>query len=396
MGSIEINNSARQEIVLTLALKEALSILTMPLPELAMWLQEQIERNPALQFENAPSTRGAGDWIEQLPAQGPGFHEHLLAQAREVLTTKADLKGMEELIGNLDERGFCLSGDARLLKVLQTFDPPGVGADSLQHALLLQLERRGERETLAYRLVKECYNDLLRNQRETICDKLSCSRETLDETLITTLSTLTLNPRALFDTAATPVHLPDIFVESADNGWVISLNDALLPKFHVNLESQLSSRFTAAAEWIQKMVTKRGEMMVKVAEVVLAIQADFFHGKTADLKPLTVRYVARKTGLHESTVSRVVKDKYLASPRGVFPLRFFFSQKAASDEVSCYTAKEKLKVLVQKEARESPLTDEALAKALAEQGVPCARRTVAKYRKSLGIPSAARRNTLSI
>lgn len=395
MGSIkiktELKSKLEQRAILTLALREALSILEMPTPALAEWLQEQIEQNPALQFEEeAPvhwEKKQSQDpsWVDQLAAPTQTLHDYLLEQAREVLSTPDELQEMEQLIGNLDEKGFLgeTPADPHLLRLLYSFDPPGIGAKNLQHSLLLQLERLGKKETLAYHLIQDHYDDFLHQRKN-----LPCSLEEL-EAAIAILSTLSLAPAAPFRTHAFALQTPDLYIESYESGWIISHNDALLPKFRLDLSPELS-RFEPSARWVEKMIKRRGAIMTAVMKIVLEVQNDFFLGKTSDLHPLSFKEVAKRLSLNESTISRAVKEKVISCPRGIFPLRFFFPH-ASSDSISHHTAKERLKLLIEKENKKKPLSDQELSEALQTQGIPCARRTITKYRKSLKIPNASQR-----
>ncbi len=401
MRAIKINAELKprteQATILTLALKEALSILEMPLPALSEWVQEQIEQNPCLQFEEEsfewekerPNrfhtlSHGETSWIDQIAAPGQTLYDYLLEQAREVLSSD-DLKEMEELIGNLDEKGFLVDtpADPKLLNILYKFDPPGIGAKNLQHSLLLQLERMGEQESLAYRLIHDHYDDFI-NRRKN----LPCSPKEL-EAAIDILSHLSLDPAAPFRALSLPLQTPDVFIESHDNGWIISHNDALLPKFTLNLAPELS-RFEPSARWTLKMLNRRGQIITAIVKIVLEVQNDFFLGKTSDLQTLSFKHVAEKLSLHESTISRAVKEKVISCPRGIYPLRFFFPH-ASSASISHHTAKERLKNLIAHETKHKPLSDQELSKLLQAQGIPCARRTIAKYRKSLKVPAASQR-----
>lgn len=402
MESIKINaelkSRTEQRTILTLALREALSILEMPLPALAEWLQEQIEQNPALQFEEEPGdwekersnnfytlSHAETSWIDQIAAPGETLYTHLLQQVREVLSSPDDIKEMEELIGNLDEKGFLedTPADPKLLNILYTLDPPGIGAKNLQHSLLLQLERKGKKESLAYRLIHDHYDDFI-NRRKN----LPCLPKELED-VVDTLSHLSLDPAAPFRQLSLPLQTPDVFIESHENGWVISHNDALLPKFTLHLTPELS-HFEPSARWTLKMLNRRGQIITAIVKIVLEVQNDFFLGKTSDLHPLSFKQTAEKLSLHESTISRAVKDKFVSSPRGIYPLRFFFPH-ASSASISHHTAKERLKTLIEQENKHKPLSDQELSKLLHAQGIPCARRTIAKYRKSLKVPVASQR-----
>ncbi len=395
MGSIkiktELKSKLEQRAILTLALREALSILEMPVPALAEWLQEQIEQNPALQFEEEEPVywekKHSQDlsWVDQLAAPSQTLHDYLLEQAREVVSTPEELQQMEQLIGNLDEKGFLgeTPSDPHLLRLLYSFDPPGIGAKNLQHSFLLQLERLGEKETLAYRLIRDHYDDFLHQRKN-----LPGSSDEL-EAAIEILSQLSLAPAAPFHHHALPLQTPDLYIEPYESGWIISHNDVLLPKFKLDLSPELS-RFEPSARWVQKMITRRGEIMTALMKIVLEVQNDFFLGKTSDLHPLSFKEVAKRLSLNESTISRAVKEKVISCPCGIFPLRFFFPH-ASSDSISHHTAKERLKMLIENENKKKPLSDQELSKALHAQGIPCARRTITKYRKSLRIPVASRR-----
>lgn len=387
MRSIKTELKPKQATVLTMALREALSILEMPTLDLAEWLQEQIEHNPALQFdEKQPSHKGSF-WTEleahQIAAPPPTLYYHLLQQARECLS---DTQEIEILIGNLDDKGFLddPSANPALVQLLQTFDPPGVGAKNLRHSLLLQLERKKEQTSLAYRLIQDQYDDFIHN-------RTTCSPQEL-ASAIDTLSSLSLDPAAPFRAQTFIPQTPDIFIESQETDWVITLNDTLLPRFTIDMSPELY-RFHPSAQWIEKMVSRRSQIMIAVVKIVLEVQSDFFFCKTSDLHPLSFKQVAAKLSLHESTLSRAVKDKVLSCPRGIYPLRFFFPH-TSSDSISHHTAKERLKVLIEREDKHRPLSDQALTSALHSQGIPCARRTVTKYRQSLQIPAAyLRRST---
>lgn len=413
-----------QKLVLTFALRQALSILEMPLPELAEWLREQIEQNPALQFAEEEAEEELEDataegfevlehldplfssaifpethseqppWIEQIASPPPTLSHHLLQQAREALSSSHDLTRMEELIGNLDEKGFLAASptDPSLLNLLQSLDPPGVGARSLQEALLLQLKRQGKKDSIAYRIVHDHYDDFIHSRHKILCQKISCTTEKLQTIIQETLSSLSLDPAAPFRHASFPTAIPEIFIEGSAGQWRITLSDAFLPKFKRNFSDSSDMRhFETAALWVEKMIGRRHQILTQVVKLVAEIQSDYFQGNTSDLQPLTLHQAAKKLKLHESTLSRIVKDKYLFCPRGIFPLRFFFPHATANSNISHHTAKERLKELINHENKQNPLSDQKLAAALHAQGVLCSRRTVTKYRRNLKLPPAFQR-----
>ena len=363
MGSIKINAQLKQSTILTAQLREALAILEMPIVDLSLWLQTQIEQNPAIQYSDEISSHST-PFIDDLPAPPLSLRDHLLAQARE-----ADVD-LETIIDSLDEKGF-IDTDHPLLPILQSFDPPGIGARDLRQCLLLQLQRKNLQNTPAYRLIHDHYDDFIHSRIPT------------DEEAIALLSTLSLNPAAPFRSHTTIAQIPDIFIDSRGT---ITLNDSLLPKFSVDHSPDLG-KFLTAALWLEKMMARRSDLILSITQTVLTVQHDFIFSKTSDLSPLAFKDLAKKLSVHESTISRAVKDKIVSCPRGIFPLRFFFAH-------SHHTAKERLKTLIDRENKKKPLSDEELSLALLSQGIPCARRTVTKYRKSLSIPAAFARKSI--
>ena len=368
MGSIKINAQLKQSTILTAQLREALAILVMPIHDLALWLQTQIEQNPALQYSDEISSRST-PFIDDLPAPPISLRDHLLAQAREA---QVDL---ETLIDSLDEKGF-IDTDHPLLPILQSFDPPGIGARNLRECLLLQLQRKNLQNTSAYRLIHDHYDDFIHSRLNSASLKEA----------IALLSILSLNPAAPFRSHTTIAQTPDIFI---DTRGTITLNDSLLPKFSVDHSPDLG-KFLKAALWLEKMMNRRSEMILSITQTVLTVQNDFIFSKTSDLSPLSFKDLAKKLSVHESTISRAVKDKIVSCPRGIYPLRFFLPH-STTESISHHTAKERLKTLIDRENKKKPLSDQDLSQALHAQGIPCARRTVTKYRKSLNIPAASDR-----
>lgn len=427
MRKLKSELKSEQKISLTIALREALTVLEMPLVEFAEWVQKQIEHNPALEsqdeelvslweeekppgfeildkldssfqstlFPETPSNEPS--WIDQIAAPPPTLRCHLMAQARETLLHPDKLQQMEELIDSLDERGFLTTvcADIDLARLLQSFDPPGIGAQSLQQCLLLQLELRDEKNLLAYRLIQDYYEDLLQNRLDLLSQKLGCSLELLQSVVRDSLAPLNLNPAALFHPSSVPAQIPDIFVEPSDNGWLIRLNDTFIPKFQVSCLPELH-RYQPSARWVETIVSRRGAIMTRIVRLIFEVQADFFQGKSSLLNPLSLREAAHRLTLHESTISRAVKEKYVSCPQGIFPLRYFFPHASSDSEISHLTAKERLKELINRENKRKPLSDQKLAAALQSQGIPCARRTVTKYRQNLLIPPASERKKNSL
>ncbi len=328
----------------------------------------------------------------------------------------------EFLIGSLDERGYLtLTNDEivahtgtepervdRLVGALQECEPHGVGARDLHECLLVQLRARNEKGTLAYEIIEDHWEsvknrrltDIARAMKVTIHDV----QEAMDD-----IATLSPNPGGTVAGGDARYVYPDLVVERVADEYVVSLNDKNVPRIRINraYEKVLLSnsdgddktrafvkRKLKSARWIVQTIEQRRRTMVKVMQKIVEKQLGFFDHGVLHLKPLILQDVAREIDMHESTVSRVTSGKYVQTPRGVFELKFFFSSglhAAQGEDISSKAAKEKIHRLIESEDKHKPLSDQKLADTLKIEGVGIARRTVAKYREQMGIPSARMR-----
>jgi RNA polymerase sigma-54 factor len=312
-----------------------------------------------------------------------------------------------ELIGEPDE----VIEDLQIaLKHLQSLDPPGVGARNPRECLLLQLAnlpatpaRELARTIVSDHLEQLASRDYARIKKATGCD---------DEALRVAQDLIrSLNPRpgAQFATLDTRYVVPDVIVKKLRGQWVAQLNQEAMPRLRINRQyADLLRRHRASggnnlagqlqeAKWLIKNVQQRFDTIARVAQAIVDRQRAFFdHGEVA-MRPLTLREIAETVDLHESTISRVTTQKYLACPRGVYELKYFFGSHVATDTggaASSTAIRALIRQLVAAEDGHKPLSDARIADILGEQGIVVARRTVAKYRESLGIPPVNLRKTL--
>jgi RNA polymerase sigma-54 factor len=420
--NLNLRLKTQQALILTLGMQQALHILQLPVTELAGWLQCQIEQNPALQFDESPSD----DDFSELNLEADGFeilnhldetfvqsvfpdesipeekqisapsslHDHLMAQARVVLTDPEMLHKAEEIIGHLDSRGFigdCFP-DMDILKIVQTFDPPGIAARNLRESLLIQLELLGKKTTLAYQIIENHFEAIMKGKLSYVAQQIQSTPSRLTALLKHEISSLNFHPGSQFRSDPSPSIIPDIFVEQMGKNWNIKINETFLPRFTIAAPSPEISNFYSEAKWIQTILERRGEILRKITSYLLEKHASFFQGTTTNIEPFTLQEMSQKLNLNESTIGRAVKDKYLSCPQGIFSLKHFFPHSATKGtETSHLDAKKLLKHLIDQEDKKHPLSDLTLAQAMAEAGIPCARRTIAKYRKSLKIPTASLR-----
>ena len=458
----ELSMQQSQRLVMTPELRQALKILQLPVAELREYLEEQLLQNPVLELKEDGGEDSASEqppdeeqdrervdneeWAEffhdgrdlgmsagrvasrqeQEPgfeafyAQAPTLQEHLLAQLQLAGLDGTRSRVAEFLIGNLDDHGLLtvdleevvrrLSADAEVveqaLRAVQSFDPPGVGARSVQECLLLQWESLGYTNPLGPTLIREHLGDLAEGRITRIAAALGVSPLQIQEA-VDLLKTLDPKPGRRFGHPLDVRYVvPDVLVERVGTDYVIIANDAPIPRLGVSpqyrqllrttdgetrkfLESKLHS-----ALWFLKSIEQRRLTLYRVMDSIVKRQRAFFDCGVRHLKPMTLREVAEMIGMHESTVSRAVAGKYAQTPQGVFELRFFFSRGVEGQPgtgISAESIKRIMRDLVEQENPREPLSDQALAGRLSERGIPISRRTVAKYREEMGLASSTRR-----
>jgi len=297
---------------------------------------------------------------------------------------------------------------ARMLETVQGLDPAGVGARDLRECLMLQLKDAGLEQSVPYRLVRDCFDELINHRWSEISKRFGISpsdvQKAADE-----IAKLDPKPGLVYSDASDNYIIPDLVVEKIDGKYHVFLNDANLPRLKLSRAYQeiardkkkfegenkefISNKLNSA-NWMIQAIEQRRQTMLKVMNYIVERQRDFFEKGVQYLKPLTLREVAEVISMHESTVSRVTNEKFVQTPRGVLPLKFFFSSGLSTtggEDVSARGIKDQIQKLVENEDPKHPLTDQAIVNILKESGVQIARRTVAKYRDQLGVLSARMR-----
>jgi RNA polymerase sigma-54 factor len=366
----------------------------------------------------------AEEFVERVPVAKRSFTEALISQLRIATDDERTIEIGDYLIGSLDESGYltCALEEVantfktaqqeveRILRIIQTFDPPGVGARNLQECLLIQLGARGLEDSLATRIIREHFDDFKQKKYPELSKKL---RVSILEIQAQCKVISTLDPKPGFEiSAAEPQYvIPDLVVEKVDDKYVVYLNDKNIPRLRINhvyqeellKDSKDGDRETRefiqsrlkSARWLIQTIEQRRRTMVKVMECIVDKQREFFEKGTAFLRPLTLQQVASEINMHESTVSRVTTNKYVQTPRGVFELKFFFSSSLGTQdggEISAKSAKDTIRKIIEREEARNPLSDQKIADMLKKDGLNIARRTVAKYREQLGLlPARMRR-----
>ena len=397
------------------------------------------------------------EYYEPVSVDTPELGDHLHDQLTLLRLSDRDLLLGEEIIGNVNDEGYleapldeivqslndfmragdgwegvepyALSEAERMLKVIQLFDPAGIAARDLRECILLQLrdcvvqdlvKETGEgeppeadvderlRTSLAYRIVDQYFDQLINHRWSEISKELSITprdvQDAADE-----VAKLDPKPGLKYASSGDNYIIPDLIVEKIEGEYLVFLNDTSLPrlklsktyrdiakdkkKFQGENKEFISNKLNSA-NWMIQAIEQRRQTMLKVMNFIVDRQRDFFDKGVQYLKPLTLREVAEVIDMHESTVSRVTNEKFVQTPRGVFPLKFFFSSglsTTSGEDVSARGIKAQIEKLVSDEDPAHPLTDQAIVNILKNDGIQIARRTVAKYRDQLGVLSARMR-----
>lgn len=462
---LSLNVSLRQTLAPQLI--QSLKLLQMPILRLEQTIRQELAVNPMLEElevaedvqepeleeptpeEQAESDNDKIDWEDYLgddseyvpkspreireeildrgPVTETTLFDHLEEQLSFVRMPENERQIGEYILGNIDERGYlCVSVEEiaeelkidpevveKVLAIIQSFDPPGVGARSLQESLLIQLQERGEEKTLAYRVVQEYLDQLDRKSPLQIAKLMSVPFEDVQRAMDTIRQ---LNPQpatGIFTQGAMPV-VPDLVVERVGDEFVVVHNDRNIPRLRVNQGyRELLRRGNSTpketkeyvrgkldqARWLLNAINQRRSTMIRVMESIVEFQREFFEKGTSFLKPLIMEQVADHVGMNVATISRVANDKYVQTPHGVFEIKYFFNAgvpQESGEDLSKRMVKQKIETLIKNEDPAKPLSDQEIYQRLNNEGIQIARRTVSKYREELKIlPARFRKRVLA-
>ncbi|ADI02608.1 MULTISPECIES: RNA polymerase factor sigma-54 [Syntrophothermus] len=453
----DLSLEQRQKLIITPELRQAIAILQMSALELDEYLQQELAENPFLELKDDPEpvevelkSEDEGfetEWweyfldrsdlgylgpkekseeskgYENLLTKAPTLHEHLLFQA-DITLSDEDMVIGEFLIGCIDDNGYLRVGIAeaaqhlgvaneqveKVLKVIQTFEPYGVGARSLSECLCIQLVQTGKINPVAEKIVREHLDDLGKGRVAKIAARMGISVKDVQETA-DLIRTLDPKPGRQYGNSYDIRYLvPDVIVERINGEYVIQVCEGNLPRlvinqFYQNMLKQpglfgheakkfMEDRF-ASALWIIRSIEHRRLTLYKVASCIVEVQREFLDKGVKYLKPLNLKQVADMIGVHESTISRATAGKYIQTPQGVFELKYFFgSAVSAAEGIEKYASrsvKKLIKEMIDAEDARNPLSDQKIAEVLEQSGIKISRRTVAKYRTELGIMSTSAR-----
>jgi RNA polymerase sigma-54 factor len=436
-----------------------MDLLYMPLLDLQQYLKQELVVNPFLEMvedqdvlETTPSEEseepeaedGEVDWEkilldgfdsgyranpqevfefhERVPVTSITLYDHLRRELYLLKISEKEREIGEEIIGNINEDGYLTCDTSEIaegmsidvteidamLEVVQSFEPTGIGARDLQESMLLQLKEHDGKDSPAYLMVRDYFEQLSQHKWNEIAQQTGMTiKEIQDHS--DRIAGLEPKPGRIFSSTDDQYVIPDIIVDKVDGDYVIYLNDGNVPRLKRSSSYYEVARDKKAfkgetkkfifekmnsANWLIQAIEQRRQTMLKVMSYIVDRQREFFDMGISHLKPLTLREVAETIEMHESTVSRVTNQKFCQTPRGVFKLKFFFSSGIETydgEEVSARGIKAKISKLIEEEEPSKPYTDQAIVNYLKDEGIKIARRTVAKYRDQMGILSARMR-----
>ncbi|QIZ10531.1 RNA polymerase factor sigma-54 [Priestia megaterium] len=423
------------KLAMTQELSQAIALLQYSAHELTAFLEDKALENPLLQVENGnikpmnplidrnrrKHQKAEKDWIDQIADKPFSLEDYLLSQLKITNLSVEQLSVIRHLIQSLDENGYLIGDLSEIAKnlrvmedsveeclaIIQTLEPAGIGARNLQECLLMQIYYLNPDNELAQKIIGDHFIPFAEKKWKKIAKELKVTLKDIQD-VYDQIQTLNPKPGAILGKEATTYIIPDAIVEQSSEGLTVRMSDESLPRISLNEQyyhkfkdqDQQVSRFLQDKlqdyQWIQKSIEQRKETLTRVVAKIIEKQASFFQKGSQYLVPMTMKEVAGELDIHESTVSRAVREKYVQTPIGTFALKTFFTstiQTVSDDENTSSTqVKKKIATLIEKENKQKPLSDQEIVEHLKiEEGMVVSRRTIAKYRDQLGIPSSSKR-----
>lgn len=427
------------KMVMTTELRQAIELLQLSTYELMQFVQKQAEENPFIEFvendsyqasyEKRPrrkTTHSEVDPLDFVTGHEKSMHEQLLEQLTWMQLTNNSYKILHYLILNINEQGFLTLTEEEIAthfdlnmetveanrNLLFRLEPIGIGATDVTECLLIQAQMLFPEDAILHRIIEDYLKALAEKKWQKIAKELNIELRDV-KMAFEKIQTLNPRPAAIFESTKTDYVTPDIVVtfDETEQIHTVQLNDHYIPSMHFNRAyteelpntkevSQYVQGNFKKFEWLQKSIMQRRDTIIKIMEVIIRHQAAFLKDGFRSLKPLTLKDVAEEIDMHESTVSRATANKIVQTPTGTFELRHLFSTKLATsdgDDTSQTTVKEMIRELVEVEDKYRPLSDQKIANMLKdEKEIVISRRTVAKYRDELQIPSSSKRKEIKV
>ncbi len=393
------------------------------LNQLELDIEEHLNQTESFLTKRTSEEEKLKNFLDQSVCAQTTLREFLIEQAHDAFNhSEEDLKIGEILFGYLDASGLIstpLSEIAcfhaiqekdllRVLKIVQTFEPYGIASSSIQECFLNQLRCFKKEASLCFEIIRDHYDDLLHNRIPSIQKKIGCTFEDIRDAIEKEIAKLDIHPGMQFSTRSAQALIPDVTLRQENDQLIVDVERDAFPLLRLNKRylkmlrnedtpketKQYIKQHFMSAKWLFKNLQERFSTIERIARILAKKQLNFFMEPEGELVPMTMKMVAEELELNESTVARTVANKCIATPKGLFPLRFFFTTKYISDKgenLSSATIKNAIVKIIENEEKTTPLSDEDISQLLKEKGIICARRTVAKFRHLLTIGNAHQR-----
>ncbi|NGX53029.1 MAG: RNA polymerase sigma-54 factor [Candidatus Anoxychlamydiales bacterium] len=404
-----------QKLQMTYLMKRAFLMLQMTNLELKNFLETEIEKNPILEIKpnynyNSNQANDEKKTFSSIKYK-PSLFEHLFTQAKEAFFLKKDLFIAENIIGNLDKRGY-FSLDIKIfakdlnisqenifkvLKIIQTFDPKGIAVKNLKERFLLQIDNK---KSLEYRIINDHFENILKNKINIIAKKIKKNVRDTQNIIEKIILRSNFDPTEKFSKDFPKDIRADVSINKLGKNWIIEIDDDL-PYFEINknlvnlLEKDKkysSKKYLFLAMILMKNIKMRRKTLYNISLYIIKKQRSYLLDKS-ELLPMSIKEVAASLNLHPSTISRSILNKYIKCPKGLLPIKSFFTQNLKNKKSSLDLPKAKLFLIdiISNEDKKAPLSDIKITKLMKEKGFDIHRRTIAKYRKILKIGSSNQR-----
>ncbi|MDC2865541.1 RNA polymerase factor sigma-54 [Bacillus sp. BP-3] len=418
-------------LAMTQELRQAITMLQYNVQELTEFLYEQSLENPLIELggfdrekkKSKTTSKQTENQMEIYSVDSTTIQQHLVNQLQYYKIDEEQRKIASFIILNVNENGYLQETNEELasllsvrieevnscMELVQSLEPAGVGARNIQECLSIQLKRLQKRSALAEMIVDEHFAYFVKKDWRKLANVLKCSTEELQEA-VHVITSLQPKPGLAFSAEKPMYIVPDMAVKKEENRLVIQMNERNMPRIEIhseysellhNSESDVASYVSEKyqhVQWIMRSLKQRKQTLLNVMEVIIEKQRDFFMSGPQYLKPLALKEVAEILGVHESTISRATRNKYVQTPYGLFEMKSFFSNAVATTEdeaISTKRVKQLIGEFVEKENKKKPLSDQKISKILEEEHeIVVSRRTVAKYREQLNIPASSLRKTI--
>ncbi|MDZ5608367.1 RNA polymerase factor sigma-54 [Bacillus pseudomycoides] len=422
-------------LAMTQELRQAITMLQYNVQELSEFLYEQSMENPLIELngferekkksssKSKSASKQVDNQMEIYSVDSTTIQQHLLDQIQYYKIDELERKTASFIIMNMDENGYLQETNEELaglltapigvversMELVQSLEPAGVGARNIQECLSLQLKRLQKKNVLSEVIVDEYFAYFVKKDWRKLIQVMKCSNEEL-QSAVDCITSLQPKPGLAFSSEKPLYIVPDMAVKKDGDRLVLQMNERNMPRIEIhseysallhNSESEVASYVSEKyqhVQWIMRSLKQRKQTLLQVMEIIMQKQRDFFWKGPEYLKPLSLKEVAEELSVHESTISRATRNKYVQTPHGLFEMKSFFSNAVVTTEdeaVSTKRVKQLIQTLVEQENKKKPLSDQKISKLLEEEHeIVISRRTVAKYREQMNIPASSLRKTI--